>query len=177
MDDLPRGWAIIRPCHVTRAAHSFTCLPRDRSLLCGSDLQVVKNRCIAAIRPRPQSWTAANPWDRPEMSAPATSPLSLQFDAATAELINGAVETFLAVHSTDGTHRLTAKVSTEGRPYERRVRLALAAGVNNNAQQALVAQTSLPLRWLMNDRELVHDALLQALRDGHLLRALQTATP
>jgi hypothetical protein len=111
------------------------------------------------------------------MSVPETSPLRLQFDPAHAEVINGAVETFLAVHSTDGTHRLTAKVSTEGRPHERRVRLALAARANNNAQQALVAQTSLPLRWLMTDRELVHDALLQALRDGHLLRALQTATP
>ena len=176
MDNLARGRAIICPCHITRDTHSFTCLPRDRTLLCGSDLQVVKSR-IAAIRPLPRLRPKASLRERPEMSVPETSPLRLQFDPAHAEVINGAVETFLAVHSTDGTHRLTAKVSTEGRPHERRVRLALAARANNNAQQALVAQTSLPLRWLMTDRELVHDALLQALRDGHLLRALQTATP
>jgi hypothetical protein len=111
------------------------------------------------------------------MSVPETSPLRLQFDPAHAEVINGAVETFLAVHSTDGTHRLTAKVSTEGRPHERRVRLALAARPQADNPLALVAQTSLPLRWLMSDRELVGDALLQALRDGHLRRALLTAMP
>ncbi len=111
------------------------------------------------------------------MSAPETSPLRLQFDPAHAEVINGAVETFLAVYSTDGTHRLTAKVSTEGRPHERRVRLALAARPQADNPLALIAQTSLPLRWLMSDRELVSDVLLQALRDGHLRRALLTAMP
>ena len=111
------------------------------------------------------------------MSAPETSPLRLHFDPAHAEVINGAVETFLAVYSTDGTHRLTAKVSTEGRPHERRVRLALTARPQTDNPQALLAQTSLPLRWLMSDRELVSDVLLQALRDGHLRRALLTAMP
>ena len=101
---------------------------------------------------------------------------ALEFDLPAVELINGAVETFLAVRSRDGSHRLTAKVTTEGSPYDRRVQLVLAEWPPGAAGPGLVARTSLPLRWLLGRHDRVGDALLGALRDGHLQRALVAAS-
>lgn len=100
----------------------------------------------------------------------------LEFDLAAAEVIHGAVETFLAVRSRDGAHRLTAKVTTEGSPYDRRVQLVLAVWPPAPGGTTLVARTSLPLRWLLGSHERVGDALLGALHDGHLQRALVAAS-
>ena len=100
---------------------------------------------------------------------------ALEFDLPAAELINGAVETFLAVRSRDGSHRLTAKVTTEGSPYDRRVQLVLAQWPPV-AGAGLIARTSLPLRWLLGGHERVGDALLSALHDGYLQRALVAAS-
>jgi len=100
----------------------------------------------------------------------------LEFDLPAAEVIHGAVETFLAVRSREGGHRLTAKVTTEGSPYDRRVQLVLAAWPPAAGSPTLVARTSLPLRWLLGSHDRVGDALLGALREGHLQRALVAAS-
>ena len=96
----------------------------------------------------------------------------LELDLDHIELINGAVETFLAAHSLDGAYRMTAKVTTEGRPLERRIRIALSSTADHPPK--LLAQTSVPLRWVMGDGDRVDTALLQALHQGLLLRALST---
>ena len=101
---------------------------------------------------------------------------ALAFDPPTAEIVHGAVETFLAVRSRDGGHRLTAKVTTEGSPYDRRVQLVLAVWPPQPPPAGLVARTTLPLRWLLGGHDRVGDALLGALREGHLQRALVAAS-
>ncbi len=96
----------------------------------------------------------------------------LRFEDTGIEIFNGPVETYLAAHSEDRAYRVTAKVTTEGRPLERFIRIALS----DMAMQPprLMARTSVPLRWLMSPGERVDETLLKAQRAGQLVRALST---